>query len=95
MGESSSGTVASSLTCSEPECADPGQWRPVIHVYDERGGKVPGEVVLPNLVVCGAHKEEATKDIIESCWDEIVSAFSGWRRGKLVREKTQILYEPI
>ena len=95
MGESSTGIIAPAITCAEPECPEPGQWRPVIHVFDDRGHKIPGEVVLPNLLICAGHKEEAARDIVESCWDEIISAFAGWSRGKIVKDKTKIFYEPV
>jgi hypothetical protein len=96
MGESGS-TIVAPPTCAEPTCSEPGQWRPVIHVFDEHGVKVPGEAVLPNLVICTGHREEATKDIIESdfCWDEVLAVFSRWGRGKIIRSKTQVSYEPI
>jgi hypothetical protein len=57
--------------------------------------KVPGEAILPNLVICTGHKEEAAKDIVASdfCWDEIIKVFSGWGRGRIDRTRTKIIYE--
>lgn len=97
MGESASSTIVAAPACADSTCPEPGQWRPVVHVFDERGAKIPGEVVLPSILTCDAHKEDATKGIIENdiLWERIVRAFSGWRRGKIDRAKTKISYEPI
>ncbi len=92
MGETA--TSQAVVTCAEPDCSEPGKWRPVIHVFGEKG-KIPGEAILKSMLICDSHKDEAAKDIMESddCWAEISKHFTGY--GKLVRERTKILYELV
>jgi hypothetical protein len=82
------------VACAEPECLRPGKWRPIIHVFWEKG-KIPGEAVLKNMTICDEHRDEASKDIVDNddCWTEIGRNFTGY--GRLVREKTKVSYEAV
>jgi hypothetical protein len=91
MGESNNG----GHTCAEPECNEPGRWRPIVRVFMERGDRVPGSAVLRDVFICDKHKDTAAKDIVESddCWCGIVRLFAG--HGRIARAKTEVLYEAV
>lgn len=87
--------VSQSTTCAKTECPEPGRFRPVVRVFTEKGPRVPGEAVLCDMLICGHHKHDATKVIMEDdeCWAVVARMFAG--RGKLDRTKTQVTYEEI
>ena len=95
MVESGATAIAIAHHCAEPSCSQSAHWRPLIHVFNLRGARIPGEATLRRFFVCESHQVDASNSIVQDdeCWVAIVSAFSN--QGRPVRDKTMIVYESV
>jgi len=95
MMESGTTAIAMVQHCAEPACNQPAHWRPLIHVFNFRGIRIPGEATIDRFLVCKSHQVEATNSIVQDdeCWLAIAKAFSN--HGRPVRDKTVIVYEEM
>lgn len=91
MGE----TATQATVCVEADCPEPGRWRPIVHVFTEKGARVPGEAFIKDLLVCQTHKDCATQVLManDDLWQGLLSVFGG--RGKIDRAKTVVYFEEV